>query len=491
MKNKFYITTAIDYVNAAPHIGHAYEKICADVLARWHRLLGEDVFFLTGTDENASKNLEAAKKAKIPAKQFVDKNSIKFQELCKKLNISNDDFIKTTEQRHVKVAQSIFKKVYDKGDIYKTFYGGYYCSGCEAFLTEKNLVNGKCPEHNEEPKWLKEESYFFRLSKYKDKIISLLKSKNFVIPEDKKNEMINRILKEDLKDLSVSRVNLEWGIPTSIDPKHRIYVWFDALINYISALDYPNGSKFKKYWPADVHLIGKGITWFHSVIWPSMLISAEIKTPKTIYVHGYINLRGKKISKSSGEIVDPLELVDKYGIDPLRYFLIREIPFGEDGDFFEEALKTRLNNELANELGNLLSRTLTLVEKNFTKVEKTKIDSELSKELDLNKINDYIKKYELHNSLSEIFRFISLCNKYVNDNKPWEMKDKEKLNKILYNLLESLRIISILLSPFIPETSNRINKQLNIKSGLLKDCKLGLVKEYKIKKAEILFKKIN
>jgi len=482
---KFYITTAIDYVNAKPHVGHAYEKVIADVLARWHRLKEEEVFYLTGVDENAQKNEQAAKLAKIPTKEFVDKNSRVFEQLCKNLNLSNDDFIKTTETRHVKAVQEIFKKLFDKGDIYKGFYEGLYCDGCEAYFTEKDLVNGKCPEHNKEPRWIKQESYFFKLSKYEKEILKLLKSKNFILPLDKRNEMISRIEKDGLKDLCVTRCKAEWGIKVPFDKDHTIYVWIDALSNYITALGYPNGKNFKKFWPAEVHLIGKGINWFHSVIWPAILIAADIKTPKTVLVHGYLTVDGKKIAKSLGTAIDPNDIIEKYGVDAVRYFLIKNNPLWVDGDFSEEALKNALNNELANDLGNLVSRTLTLVEKQFNgKIKKSKIDKNLK--IDIDKIDELISKYELHLALEEIWKFVRFVNKYVNDKKPWEKKSEE----VLYNLLESLRIISILTEPFIPETSEKINKQLNVSKGSLKDINFGLVKEYKVKKLDVLFKKI-
>tara|TARA_B100000315_G_scaffold104377_1_gene95674 strand:+ start:24797 stop:26269 length:1473 start_codon:yes stop_codon:yes gene_type:complete len=487
---KFYITTAIDYVNGDPHIGHAYEKILADVLARWHYLKGDDVFFLTGTDDNAQKNQEAAKKAGKNTKEFIDENAKKFEELCNDLNIKYNYFIRTTESRHEKVSKEIFKIVYDKREIYKGSYEGLYCTGCEAFLTERELVDGKCPEHDEKPKKLKEESYFFKLSKYRNELIKLIESKDFLLPKEKKNEILSRLKDEELKDLSVSRINKEWGIKTPIDNNHVIYVWFDALINYVSGLDYPNGKNYKKYWPADVHLIGKGINWFHSVIWPAMLISSGIKLPKTILVHGYLTVNGNKIGKSLGNVVSPKFFIDKYGVDQLRYYLIREIPFGQDGDVSEEVLKNRTNNELANELGNLVSRVLTLTDKYFNgKIKGSIFNKELKTKLNLKKIESHIDKFELHNAISEIFRFISECNKYVNKEKLWELEGK-KLEKHLYNLLESLRIISILIYPFIPNTSEKINTQLNVKQGLLKDCKFRLIKSYSTKKGEILFKKI-
>jgi methionyl-tRNA synthetase len=481
---KFYITTAIDYVNAPPHAGHAYEKIVADILARWHRLKGESVFFLTGTDENAQKNEQAAKEAKMDTKTFVDRNVQKFKELCKILNISHNRFIRTTEKEHIKISQDLFKKVFDKGDIYKGFYEGYYCTGCEAFLTEKDLVNNKCPEHDKKPDWIKEESYFFKMSKYTQQILELVSKKGFIEPEGRRIEIYNRVKSEGLKDLSVSRINREWGIDVPVDDKHKIYVWFDALINYVSGLDYPGGN-FKKYWPAEVHMIGKGINWFHSVIWPAMLISARITVPKKIVVHGYVNIAGKKMSKSAGTKLDPIEIVKKYGADPLRYFLIRDIPFGEDGDFSEDALKARINGELVSDLGNLVNRVLTISEKFDGKIEGK---DELSKNLNMKRIEQLMERLELHHAIDETWSFIRAANKYINEKEPWKLRGKG-LGNVLYNLLESLRVISILISPFIPAAAERINRQLGLKAGKLKDTGF---REWKGKpeKGELLFRKV-
>ncbi|MBI5148263.1 methionine--tRNA ligase [Candidatus Pacearchaeota archaeon] len=479
MMAKFYITTAIDYVNAAPHLGHAYEKILADAIARWHRLLEEDVFFLTGTDENAQKNVKAAKEAGIPVKKFIDKNTKTFIELCKKLNLSNDDFIRTTETRHAVVVQQIFKTIQDKGDIYKADYEGLYCTGCEAFLTEKDLVDEKCPEHCKKPEILKEESYFFKLGKYREKIIEhIKKNPGFIEPTSRRNEILER-LKEPLKDLSVSRCTIEWGIPCPTDASHRIYVWIDALVNYISGIDYPS-EKFKKYWPADVHIIGKGINWFHSVIWPALLLSAGIKLPKKVFVHGYLTVNGQKISKSLGNVIDPIFLIEKYGTDALRYFLMRDIPSATDGDFSEIALKERFNNELANKLGNLVSRVSALAEKYGIK----KTENKLLDKLKLKKIEELMEKIEIDKALDEIFAFIDVCNQYVQDKKPWETQD----SRVLYELADSIKAVAILLWPFIPEACEKIAEQFGFELKFSEIKKP--IKESKIKKGEILFQKI-
>jgi methionyl-tRNA synthetase len=469
MTKKFYLTTAIDYVNAAPHIGHAFEKVLADAIARWHRLQGEKVWFLTGTDENAQKNSIAAKEKGIPTQKFVDQNSKYFIQLCKDLNISNDDFIRTTEERHKKVVQEIFKKVYDKGEIYKGTYEGLYCVGCEGFKTEKDLVDGKCPEHNKKPILLKEEAYFFKLSKYKTQIEKFVK--DYIIPESRKKEILSRLKEDGLKDLCVSRKNLDWGIDSPIDKNFKVYVWFDALVNYISA---SNGN-----WPADLHIVGKGINWFHSVIWPAILISAGYELPKKLLVHSYLNIGGQKISKSLGNTINPTELINKYGVDAVRYTLLRCSVF-EDSDYTEEILAERYNNELANKLGNLISRVSTLAEKYG--IEKT--ENKLLKKLKLDEIEKSFEKYEIDRALSNIFAFVDSCNEYIQEKKPWETHDK----KVLYEISDSIKAIAILLWPFIPSTSEKIAKQFGFEieyKGIEKP-----LKENKIKKGEILFKRI-
>jgi methionyl-tRNA synthetase len=493
----FYVTTAIDYVNAKPHIGHAYEKVIADIIARFRRLRGEKVFFLTGTDENAQKNSQAAKEAGIPTKKFVDKNVKYFKDLIGILNLSNDHFIRTTEETHVKTSQNIFKKVLDKGDIYKGFYEGLYCEGCESYLTEKDLVNGNCPEHQKPPKFLKEEAYFFKLSKYKNQIIKLLESSTFVVPKEKRNEMLSRIKSDKLKDLCVSRKGLDWGIDIPVDKNHKIYVWFDALINYVSALDYPKGKNFREFWPADAHVIGKGINWFHSVIWPAMLISAGIKPPGTILVHGYLTVNGQKISKSLGTQIDPSEIVNLYGSDAIRYFFAKEIPMGEDGDFSAKDLVDRVNNELVANISNLCYRTLSFIN-NYSgsrigKPANNECEKKFSKEIagKVKAIEKSYEDYKFHEAIKKILEISDIGNRYFQENEPWVLikKDPKKCKEVLAFSANIVKDLAILLKPVIPEFSGKLQKQLNLKALGWKDLKKN-IENHKIGKAEILFKKI-
>ncbi len=474
VKKKFYLTTAIDYVNASPHIGHAFEKVIADVISRWNQLKGKDVFFLTGVDENAQKNVDAAKKAGVPVKEFVDKNAKLFLKLCEKLNINYDSFIRTTAKEHAKVVQDIIKKIFDNKDIYKGVYEGLYCVGCEEYKTEKDLVDGKCPEHNTKPEYRKEEAYFFKLSKYKDKLLEIIPK--YVVPEKRANEVLNRI-KEGLQDLCITRKGAEWGIDFPIDKNFKVYVWVDALINYISGLQ-----DKEKYWPADVHVIGKGINWFHSVIWPALLLSAGYELPRKLLVHGYLTLKGGKISKSLGNTVDPLELLEKYPSDSVRYALLKCSIF-EDSDFSEEILIERHNNELANKLGNLVSRVSSLIEKYGL----DKTENKLIKKLKLKTIEKLIQDYKFDKALNLIFEFIDVCNEYIQDKKPWTEECEDK-KKILYELADSIKSISILLWSFMPETSEKIANQFNFKINY-KEIKSPL-KISKIKKGENLFTKI-
>lgn len=477
-KKKFYVTTAIDYPNAEPHIGHAYQKLVADALARWHKLRGEDVWFLTGTDEHGKKIQECAEKQGKKPREFVDFISGKFKEAWKSLNIDYNRFIRTTDRDHEKLVQEVIRKCNKNGDIYKGFYEGYYCVGCEAYYTEKDLVNGCCPLHNRPIEKLKEESYFFKLSKYQKFLLDLYKKNpSFVLPDERRNEIIARV-SEGLKDLSISRTSFSWGIPFPLDKKHIVYVWFDALFNYLSG-----AGKNQEYWPANLHLLGKDNGWFHAVYWPAFLKSAGYELPGTVFIHGFLSFNGQKISKSLGNAISPKCLAEKYGTDSVRYFVLRQFPFaeGEDGDFSERALVERNNSELADKLGNLISRVAALAEKHG--LEATR-ENKLLKKLKLREIESKVENYELDKALNLIFEFIDECNLYVQTNKIWESGDKKKL----YELADSIKAISILLWPFIPSTGEKIAKQFGFKleySGIKKPLKVN-----KITKGEILFKKI-
>ncbi|MCL5730050.1 MAG: methionine--tRNA ligase [Candidatus Pacearchaeota archaeon] len=475
---RFYVTTAIDYPNAEPHIGHAYQKIAADVLARWHRLIGDNVWFLTGTDEHGKKIQEAAEKKNKTPKEFVDEISKEFKESWKLLNIEPSRFIRTTDKDHERLVQEVIKKCDAGGDIYLGEYEGYYCTACEAYYTEKDLVNGCCPIHKRPIERLKEKSYFFRLSKYQKFLLGLYKKNpKFILPKERKNEIVNRV-KEGLKDLSISRTSFDWGIPFPLGKNHVVYVWFDALFNYLTG-----SGKNHEYWPATIHLLGKDNSWFHCVYWPAFLKSAGYELPKTVFVHGFLTFNGQKISKSLGNVISPKVLVGKYGADSIRYFVCRQFPFaeGNDGDFSEEELIARHNNELADKLGNLVRRVAGLAEKYG--LEKT--ENKLVKELKLDEIKKKMESLELDKTLNDIFTFVDACNFYVQEKKPWETHD----SKVLYELADSIKAIAILLWPFIPRTSERIAEQFNFKIKSIKDISNPL-KAGKIKKGDILFSKI-
>lgn len=476
-KKKFYITTPIYYPSDKLHIGHTYCTVATDAMARYKRLQGFDVMFLTGTDEHGQKIETKAQEAGITPKQFVD-NIVEgprgVKDLWKLMNISNDRLVRTTDDYHVESVQKIFKKMYDNGDIYKGSYKGKYCTPCESFWTETQLVNGCCPDCGRPVVDAEEEAYFFRLSKYADRVRDLLENTDFLQPRSRVNEMIHNFIEPGLEDLCVSRTSFTWGIPVTFDPKHVVYVWIDALSNYISALGYDNETyhDFEKYWPADVHFVGKEIVRFHSIIWPAMLMSLGLPLPKHVYGHGWLLLDGGKMSKSKGNVVDPYLLAERYGVDALRYFLLREFPFGTDGNFSNEALINRINVDLANDLGNLLSRTTAMADKYFggtlpenqmegpEDVELIAMASALR-----GKYEEQMEKYAFQSALSEIFTVIDRANKYIDETAPWvlarDAANKPRLARVLYNLAEVLRICGTLLLPFMPDTCAKIFEQIN------------------------------
>lgn len=482
---KFYITTPIYYPSANFHIGHCYTTIIADSIARYKRLTGYDVFFLTGTDEHGEKIEKKAKENGVTPKEYVDKIVDNAKDLWKSLGISYDKFIRTTDEYHEKAVQKIFNKLYEQGDIYKGEYEGLYCTPCESFWTETQLVDGKCPDCGRDVHIVKEESYFFKLSKYQDKLIKLYEEHpEFIQPESRKNEMLNNFIKPGLEDLCVSRTTFNWGIPVTFDAKHVVYVWIDALTNYITALGYmsDDDSLFKKYWPADLHLVGKEIVRFHTIIWPALLMALDLPLPKKVFGHGWLIIDGGKISKSLGNYKDPREYIDLYGVDAIRYFALREVPFGNDGTFSESALISRTNADLANILGNLVNRTISMSYKYFDGIV---LEPTCKEEMDIDLINSVSNLYkivdekmeELHISeaIDAIFDVLRKCNKYIDDTTPWVLaKDetkKDRLATVLYNLLESIRICAILLSPFMPTSVDKILYQLNTKVTSYDSCK--------------------
>lgn len=486
MENKkFYVTTPIYYPSANFHIGHCYTTIIADAIARYKKQNGYDTFFLTGSDEHGLKIEKKAKEAGVTPKEYVDRIIENAKDLWKSLGIEYDKFIRTTDEEHVATVQKIFKKLYDQGDIYKGEYSGLYCTPCESFWTESQLVDGKCPDCGRDVEEAHEEAYFFKLSNYADRLVEHIESHpEFIQPTSRKNEMINNFIKPGLEDLCVSRTSFKWGVPVDFDSNHVVYVWVDALSNYISALGYlsDNDELFKKFWPADLHIVGKEIVRFHTIIWPIMLMALDLPLPKQVFGHGWLVIDGGKISKSSGNYKDSREYIEAYGKDAVRYFALREVPFGNDGNFSEIALINRTNADLANVLGNLVNRTIAMNKKYFNNVvvksdKSTEFDEELisetlkTKEI-VDKYMDELKVPEAIDAIMEIFR---RCNKYIDETTPWLLaKDEsrhDELKTVIYNLLESIRIGAILLRPFLPDTSEEIFRQLNTQKTSLESVK--------------------
>jgi methionyl-tRNA synthetase len=463
---KFYVTTSIAYTNAPPHLGFALELIQADVIARHRRLLGEDVFFLTGTDEHGQKNVKAAEEAGKTPKEFTDGISANFKDLTKVLNLSNNKFIRTTDQkRHWPAVKKVWRELKENGYIYKKKYKGLYCSGCEAFITKKDLKDGECIIHQKKPEVIGEENYFFRLSKYSKQIEKVIREDKIrIVPRARKNEILN-FIKQGLEDISFSRPrkDLKWGIPVPNDDSQTIYVWADALINYLSALSYSeNSSQFKKYWPADVHCIGKDILKFHAAIWPGIILSLNLPLPKIIFVHGFITVRGQKMSKSLGNVIDPLELVKKYGTDPVRYFLLREIPPAEDGDFTYQKFEERYNADLANGLGNLAARSLTLAEKlNIKRVKTPQVAARAFVNTPKEKYNNSLKAFKFNEALSAVWEIIGAFDRHIEREEPW--RGGKNAIQIVSDSIFALKEIAEMLQPFLPETSEKIFKQLKTK----------------------------